>query len=162
MRKVFSSPWRRGIATTARFFASYPDAGEPFCPVAQKRVSYRIRPADCDMYNVLFHPRVQEILETVSMRSDCTASYINLRTPVKPGEELSVYQFLDSNDSCLFLLCKGAELIVSAFAHYGEIRGLTQQQIKCACNRAMPLAKFVAGGGDPPATNNDLDLSMLE
>ena len=53
-----------------------------------------VRSADCDMYNVLFHPRVQEILETVARRSDCTASYINLRLPVKPFDELIAYQSL--------------------------------------------------------------------
>jgi hypothetical protein len=162
MRKVFSSPWRRGHATTERFFNGYRDGGEPFCPVTQKKVIYRIRRADCDMYNVLFHPRVQEILETISDRSDCTASYINLRLPTKPGEDLNAYQFLDGDGSSLFLLCKGTELILSAFCHYGEIRGLTQQQIKCASNRAAALAKFATGAGDRPANNPDLDLSYLQ
>jgi acyl-CoA thioesterase FadM len=161
MRKVFNSPWRRGHATTDRFFAAYPDGGEPFCPVTQKRVAYRIRPADCDMYNVLFHPRVQEILETISARSDCTTSYINLRLPTKPFEDLDAYQYLDANGSSLFLLCRGTELILSAFTHYGEIRGLTQQQIKCASTRAAALAKFATGAGDRPANNTDLDLTLL-
>jgi hypothetical protein len=161
MRKVFNSPWRRGTSTTARFFSDYRDGGEPFCPVTQRKVNYRIRQADCDSYNVLFHPRVQEILETISERSDCTASYINLRMPVNPFTDLVAYQYLDANGSSLFLLCKGTELILSAFAHYGEIRGLTQQQIKCAANRAPTLAKFATGGGERPANNADLDLTML-
>jgi acyl-CoA thioesterase FadM len=161
MRKVFSSPWKRGAVTQERFFNGYPDGGEPFRPVTQSRVTYVVRSADCDMYNVLFHPRVQEILETVARRSDCTASYINLRLPVKPFDELIAYQFQDSNGSILFLLCKGTELIISAFAHYGEIRGLTQQQVKAASNRAGALAKFAAGG-ERPTDNPDVDLSSLE
>jgi len=59
------------------------------------------------------------------------------------------------------LLCKGTELIISAFAHYGEIRGLTQQQVKAASNRAGALAKFAAGG-ERPTDNPDVDLSSLE
>jgi acyl-CoA thioesterase FadM len=160
MRKVFSSPWKRGTTTTARFFAEYPDGGAPFAPVAHKKVGYRVRQADCDMYNVLFHPRVQEILETVAERGDCTAAYINLRTPTQPFDDLVAHQFIDENGSSLFLLCKGAELIFSAIAHYGEHRGLTQQQIKCAANKAPALAKFV-NGGDRPANSPDLDLTML-
>ena len=72
----------------------YPASKKAFRPTGKRVVDYRVAAADCDMYNVLFHPRVQEILETVARRSDCTASYINLRLPVKPFDELIAYQSL--------------------------------------------------------------------
>ena len=99
MRRVFKSSWKRGEGTPARFFATYPAGNAPFRPIERRAVPYRVRAADCDMYHVLFHPKVQDILEVVSLRADCVAFYGNIRTSARPLDELVAHLFVDASGS---------------------------------------------------------------
>jgi acyl-CoA thioesterase FadM len=151
---VFSS-------TNLRFFNAYKRTGVPFKPSTLKQVTYVVRAADCDMYNVLFQARVPSFLESCHPRHDAMAFYVNIRMSVRPGDELKVHVFSNS-DSALFICLRGKEAVLSAFGHYGADTShpMRQEEIKCGSILLPSILKFCSGG-DKPKPSEDLDLSEV-
>lgn len=157
MRK-WSDPRKAAFsATSLRFFSAYDTSGQPFRPSERKEVKYVVRASDCDMYNVLFQARVPSMMESCHPRRNAMSMYVNIRTSVRPDDELAVHVLSDS-DSALFLCMRGGECVLSAFGRYDVQRPLCQEELKCASQRIPLLMKFIKGNGKPPASS-DLDLS---
>lgn len=158
--RKFCNPRKKNFsATSMRFFSAYPSSGKPFKPTEYKQVTYIVRGSDCDMYNVLFQARVPSMMESCYHRRDALAMYVNIRTSVRPDDELQVHVMTDA-DSALFICMRGAEAVLTAFGHYGVQRPMVQEELKCASFRLPLLLKFLKGQSKP-AANSDFDLSNV-
>lgn len=100
-RRSFSIP-RTGDKSVPKFPKVYPRLRTPFRPSKVAAAQYTIRPSDCDMYRVLFHPRVPEICESVNFSIGApfcermpTAVYANLSQPVRTGDHFDVHLFVE-------------------------------------------------------------------
>lgn len=155
---------RRFDATSLRFFNAYKPAGKPFVPTGKSSVTYIVRAADCDMYNVLFQARVPSMMESCHRRHDLMAMYVNILNSVRPGFELSVH-ILHNEDAALFLceLGSSGQVVLTAFGHYGSIWPVGQEEIKCASvpGTRLRLLKYLKGETGKPAACADFDLSRV-
>jgi len=88
------------------------------------------------------------------------AMYVNIRTSVRPGDELVVHVFHDEDAALFISLRGGKECVLSAFGHYGSARPVSQEEIKCASLRLQMLINFCAGG-DKPAPCEEFDFSKI-
>jgi len=158
----WSNPGRKAFSPTSlRFFNAYEISGKPFKPTSLGQATYVVRASDCDMYNVLFQARVPSFLENCGAcggRTDLMAMYVNIRTSVRPGEELAVHVFSEQ-DRALFLCVRGREAVVTAFGHYGSVKPVTQEEIKCASVRLPLLLRMCTGQSAKPPACEDFDLS---
>ena len=156
--KSFSHPStkKRFSATSLRFFMAYEKAGEPFTPEKYKQERYRVRSADCDMYNVLFQARVPSMMEACRP-GDALSFYVNIRMSVRPGDDLQVHVF-ENLDSALFICLRGKEPVLTAVGRY-VVGPISQEEIKCASIRLPLLLKFCTAGEKPSC--EDFDLSKL-
>eukprot|EP00418_Pyrodinium_bahamense_P096732 CAMPEP_0179042494 /NCGR_PEP_ID=MMETSP0796-20121207/16689_1 /TAXON_ID=73915 /ORGANISM="Pyrodinium bahamense, Strain pbaha01" /LENGTH=402 /DNA_ID=CAMNT_0020738867 /DNA_START=125 /DNA_END=1333 /DNA_ORIENTATION=+ len=145
--------------TALRFYSAYDLAGAPFKPSARHQAMYVVRSTDCDMYNVLFQARVPSMMESCHPRHDALAFYVNIRTSVRPGDTLAVHVFT-AEDSALFMCLREKVPVLTAFGHYGKMKPICQEAIKCASVRVPLLLKYCTGGVKPPPCD-DFDLSSL-
>jgi len=145
--------------TQLRFFNAYSQAGAPFKPTSYKQVTYVVRASDCDMYNVLFQARVPSMMESCHPRLDAMAFYVNLRLSCRPGDPLTVHVFADE-DSALFICLREKDPVLTAFGHYGKVKPISQEAMKCASIRLTLLLKYIAGG-PKPSPCEDFDLSNI-
>lgn len=102
VRKLFSLPPPDGDGIVPKFPTLYPKRGRSFRPFKRLQSEYTVCSSDCDMYRVIFHPRVCEICEVINfnVRADfCkmtpTAVYANLAKPVHVGDRLDVHLFVE-------------------------------------------------------------------
>lgn len=155
--KGFSHPVKKRFsATSLRFFMAYEKAGVPFTPEKYKQEQYRVRSADCDMYNVLFQARVPSMMETCHP-GEAMSFYVNIRMSVRPGDVLQVHVF-EHKDSALFICLRGKEPVLTAVGRY--VAGpISQEAIKCASIRLPLILKFCTNGEKPSC--DDFDLSKL-
>mmetsp|Transcript_3055 Transcript_3055/g.8252 ORF Transcript_3055/g.8252 Transcript_3055/m.8252 type:complete len:412 (-) Transcript_3055:297-1532(-) len=146
-------------ATNLRFFNAYKAAGMPFRPSSHQEVVYTVRALDCDMYSVLYQARVPSMMQSCHPQYEATAMYVNIRMSVRPGEQLRVH-VLAGEDEALFVCLRERTAVLTAFGHYGKIRPVRQEAVKCASVRIPLLLKFLNGEPVPPP-NEDVDLSIL-
>jgi len=142
-----------------RFHNAYAPAGAPFRPTGRSEAAYRVRAADCDLYNVLFQARVPSFLELCHPRHDAMAFYVNIRMSVRPGDEFAVHVLFD-DAAALFICLRGKDPVLAAFGQYGAPRPMSQEAVKCGSVRLPLLLRFCAGGARP-APCEDFDLSLL-
>lgn len=86
------------------------------------------------------------------------AMYVNIRISVRPGDELAVHVFSEE-DRALFLCVRGREAVVAAFGHYGPVRPVTQEEIKCASIRVPLFLRYCLGEAAKPQACEDFNLS---
>mmetsp|Transcript_42973 Transcript_42973/g.118842 ORF Transcript_42973/g.118842 Transcript_42973/m.118842 type:complete len:413 (-) Transcript_42973:30-1268(-) len=153
---------QRFTPESLRLFNAYKSSGEAFKPTGRAQATYIVRAADCDLYNVLFQARVPSFLQSCHQRYDMMAAYVNILTSVRPGFELTVH-VLYSEDAALFMCEHGKVTVVTAFAHYGSVWPISQEEIKCASvpGVRVKLSKFLRGEGEKPAACAELDLSQI-
>lgn len=146
-------------ATNLRFYGAYDKSGIAFKPSAHSVAMYFVRSSDCDMYNVLFQARVPAMMECCHQRHDTTGFYVNIRTSVRPGDELQVHVF-STGSAALFVCVRQGTAVLTAVGHYGSLQPFTQEELRCASLRVPLLLKF-CNGGPAPSANEDFDLSRI-
>mmetsp|Transcript_49441 Transcript_49441/g.142172 ORF Transcript_49441/g.142172 Transcript_49441/m.142172 type:complete len:412 (-) Transcript_49441:73-1308(-) len=154
---------RRFGGTSLRMFNAYKPSGTPFRPTGRSTETYRVRSSDCDMYNVLFQARVPSMMESCHAKHNLMAMYVNILNSVRPGFELTVH-VLHNEDSALFLCVHNNAIVLVAFGHYGVVRPICQEEIKCGSvpGTRLKLLKYLSGGdATKPPPCADYDLSLL-
>eukprot|EP00746_Dinoflagellata_sp_MGD_P006520 gnl/MRDRNA2_/MRDRNA2_112765_c0_seq1.p1 gnl/MRDRNA2_/MRDRNA2_112765_c0~~gnl/MRDRNA2_/MRDRNA2_112765_c0_seq1.p1 ORF type:complete len:506 (-),score=81.11 gnl/MRDRNA2_/MRDRNA2_112765_c0_seq1:209-1726(-) len=101
VRQMFALPPPNGDGIVPKFPTLYPKLGRSFRPSQRLQSEYTVSSSDCDMYRVIFHPRMCQICEAINfnVRADfCkmspTAVYANLAKPVQVGDRLDVHLFV--------------------------------------------------------------------
>ena len=69
-----------------------------------------------------------------------------------------------TEDAALFVCVRGpvekGDLVLACFGHYGTIRPIYQEEIKCGSKRLPMLLTFLKGG-KKPEPNSDFDFSKI-
>ena len=175
LRKAFSLKKPDGSEGVPKFPRIYPGRGSPFRPLQVMSTTYTVRPNDCDMYRVIFHPQMVSVCEKVNYavglpfgKQPPVAIYANLAKPAGVDDTFNVRIYIEPppfadclQHRVLYLFSVKGAGVMTAFVIYGPPPGeLFSEDISaCAAPKFAALENFAATTADAPSADRILDLT---